>query len=121
MTLFEKIIEWNKSRNNTEFNCISEYQMLSEELTELLTAHNEEDEHEMVDALCDLIVVATGALWKLGYNPDLALEECIKHISSREQDPIQKAQWEENGAEGKWLKNKLQGSIYIPNYQSAKL
>jgi len=123
MTAFDKIIKWNESRNNVNFDVISEYQMLNEELTEFLTAHNEENEHEMVDALCDIIVVATGGLYKLGYDPNKAMDEVIKHISSREQDPIQKQQWEENGAEGKWLKRKAQDKtqMYQQDFESCKL
>jgi hypothetical protein len=54
--------------------------MLYEELQEFFSAKNT---NEQVDALCDIIVVATGALHKLGYNPKLALCETVKEISSR--------------------------------------
>ena len=36
-----------------------------------------------VDAYCDIIVYAVGAIMKLGYYPEIALDECIKEISDR--------------------------------------
>lgn len=122
MEVFNEIIEWNKSRNNVEFNCVNEYQMLSEELTEFLTAYNEEIEEDMIDALCDIIVVATGAIHKLGYDPELSMIETIKEISSRQQDPQQKEIWNNWGASGKWEKNKEQdeSTLYKANYLEAK-
>lgn len=37
----------------------------------------------IVDAYCDVIVFAIGAILKLGYDPVKALEECAKEINSR--------------------------------------
>ena len=120
MSVFDKIIEWNLNRNNLDFNDRVEVVMLEEELDEFIVA---ETSAQMVDALCDIIVVATGAMWKLGYNPNIAMEETLKEINSRQQDPVQKAQWEENGAEGKWKKWVYQPSntLYKADYNKAKL
>lgn len=120
MTAFDKIIEWNLNRNNIDFDDISEQDMLSEELEEFCDA---ETSTQMVDALCDIIVVATGAIWKLGYNPNIAMEETLKEISSRQQDPVQKKQWEENGADGKWKKwvYQLSNTLYKADYSKAEL
>ena len=38
---------------------------------------------EKVDAYCDIITFATGAILKLGYDPIKAVEECGKEINSR--------------------------------------
>lgn len=120
MSVFDKIIEWNLNRNNLDFDWYNEYIMLKEELVEFSEGETADDG---VDALCDIIVVATGAMWKLGYNPNIAMEETLKEISSRQQDPVQKAQWEENGAEGKWKKWVYQPSntLYKADYSKAKL
>ena len=40
-------------------------------------------EEECLDALCDIIVVATGAIYKLGYDADKAMDETLKEINSR--------------------------------------
>lgn len=46
-----------------------------EEASELLEAREAENGTKMVDALIDTIVVAIGALWSLGVNPDDAWAE----------------------------------------------
>lgn len=45
--------------------------------------HDEVPPEESVDAYCDMITFATGAILKLGYNPELAIVECGKEINSR--------------------------------------
>lgn len=119
MTIFDEIIEWNKARNNKDFNLSNEHAMLQEELNELFDAVHE---HDAIDALCDIIVVATGAIHKLGYNPNIAMSETLKEINSRQQCPIQKDVWEKWGATGKWEKNKEQdpSTLYKANYDNAK-
>ena len=120
MTVFERIVEWNKDRNNLTFDSMKEFDMLLEELEEFGEATTDED---MVDALCDLIVVATGGLFKLGYDPEKCMDEVIKHISSRKQDPQQKEVWDKWGASGKWQKQKDQdpSTLYEPNYERCKI
>lgn len=67
------------------------------------------------------------SLWKLledkGYNPELALMETIKEISSRRQDPKQAEQWRLHGARGKWHKDKNQpkDTLYKANYDNARI
>ena len=73
MTISNRIVAWNKDRCiPQEFNLVKEAAMLSEELTELLQADSDE---EIVDALCDLRVLLEGAMWKLGYDIDIAMDE----------------------------------------------
>lgn len=81
MTVFKRIIDWNDERKLlTEFNKTNEISMLREELHELINADSIDDH---IDALCDLIVVATGGIRKLGYSPELCMNECLKEIESR--------------------------------------
>lgn len=54
--------------------------------------------------------------------------ECIKHIDSREQDTLQKEEWNKLRKQGlpiveKWKKNKEQdkSTIYEPNYNSCRV
>lgn len=62
------------------------------------------DEDAKVDALCDVIVFAVGAIMKLGYDPECALSEVAKEINSRsgsivdgkfqkDKSPEAKAKW----------------------------
>lgn len=120
MQIFKQIVEWNKARNNLEFDAINESAMLEEEWREF---HEADFIDEQVDALADIIVVAAGGLFKLGYDPEKVMQEVVNHISSRKQNQIQKKQWEESGADGKWLKDKEQlvHTIYQPNFDSCKI
>ena len=122
MFALKGIVAWNKARNNNTFNAMSEHSMLCEEMDELLIAMQNKDEHEIIDALCDIIVLATGAVYKLGYDIDDAMCETMLEINSRDQDPIQKLQWEENGAQGKWQKwlDQPKETLYKANYGKAK-
>ncbi len=114
MTPFEGIIKFNTERNLFDFDAKVEYNLLAEELQEFQYAGAQEDEREMVDALCDLIVVATGGLFKLGYDPTAALSETVKEILSRKGgvDPDT----------GKWEKDRSQDptTLYKANYAVAK-
>jgi len=57
------------------------------------------------------------------YDIKKCMIETIKEISARKQDPVQKIEWEENGASGKWQKDKNQdsASIYKANYGICKI
>lgn len=110
MTRFRKIYNWNMSRGLIEkgFNLKSEVAMLKEELDELQysepkkwynffnVGRKESSEEDKIDALNDLIVVATGGIYKLNYDADKTMDETIKEVSSR-RGVI-------NLATGKWTK-----------------
>lgn len=66
-----------------------------------------------VDAYCDIIVYSVGAIMKLGYNPVLALNECIREISTRTgaYDSIT----------GKWIKTPPLSFNYKADYSKAVL
>lgn len=100
MNPLKGIVKFNQDRNLVKFNGDAEYKMLYEELQEFLTAYSEQNEYEMIDALCDVIVVATGAIHKLGYDPTEALSETVKEITSR--------QGNFNEDTGKWEKDRNQ-------------
>lgn len=71
--------------------------MLSKEQIEFVEATVKHNEYEQVDALADIIVFATGALHKMGYDPEAVLSETLKEINSREGSV--------NESTGKWEKN----------------
>lgn len=104
MNMFQKIVTWNRERGLLEkpFNHEKEVSFIIEELLESAGDHDsitaraqaEEiaatitnteyfDPEKAVDAFADIIVFATGAIAKLGYNPDQVMEEVHKEISSR--------------------------------------
>lgn len=97
--------------------------MLEEELCEYSDARDVSDEHEMVDALADIIVLASNDLALMGYDVDLVMKQVVKHISSRVQDPLQAVSWRMEGPDGKWQKDKDQdpSSIYLPDYTVCRI
>jgi phosphoribosyl-ATP pyrophosphohydrolase len=114
MDPIEGIVQFNLDRGLTDFCPTAEYKMLFEELQEFLMAAAQDDTHEMVDALCDVIVVAVGGLSKLGYAPDTALQETVKEIRSRNGSF--------NSDTGKWEKDRNQdpSTLYKADYTKAK-
>jgi len=61
----------------------------------------------------------------MGYNPVLVLNETLKEVSSRLQDPIQKAMWDKGVREPseKWLKwvHQPKETLYKAKYNKCKL
>ncbi len=114
MCPLDGIVQFNIERRLEKFKGGAEYTMLSEELQEFYTAYAEGDEYEMLDALCDLIVVATGGIYKLGYSPKLALAQTVKEITSR--------QGTFNEDTGKWEKDRNQDpdTLYKADYSLAR-
>lgn len=124
--VLQGIVVWNQERNNLVFDGINELKMLVEELEEFEQAlgslTEEPNEHEQVDALFDLIVIAVGALHKKGYLPRAVVKEGLKEISSRRQSPSQQALWEQGGKVGKWQKDQNQDpvTLYKADYSKAR-
>ena len=71
------------------------------------------DNNEKVDAYCDIIVFAIGALLKLGYDPEKALVETAKEINSRQGEMV-------NGKFEKFLSPAMKALWYKANYDICK-
>lgn len=114
MNVLDQIVNWNIDRNLKEYDYDTQNLMLQEELDEFCKAANYNDEYEQVDALADIIVVATGALYKLGYDPTEALKETLKEISSRK--------GKINSDSGKWEKDREQdpSTLYKAVYKKCE-
>lgn len=100
MNHLDQIVQFNKDQNLNVFNAFNEYDMLAKELQEFLEASQLPDEENQAEELADIIIIAVGAIHKLGYNPSQVLNEKIKVINSRK--------GELNGITGKWEKDKSQ-------------
>lgn len=104
MDIFEKIVAWNEERNLLAlgFNHTKEASFIVEELLESTGAYDSVTAREraltlaedivgdataapetVVDAWADIIVFATGALAKLGYDPSKVMDEVYQEINSR--------------------------------------
>ena len=113
-TATDLIIKFNTDRRLAHFNPESELAMLNEEVQELTKAVQENNEYEIIDALNDIRVLVTGALWKLGQDPEASTLETCKEILSRKGDF--------NSTTGKWEKDKNQdkSTLYRANYFNSK-
>lgn len=65
--IIKKITTWNSKRYNQEYSKKLTESLLTEEIQEFLNSKNETDQ---LDALCDIIYVAIGAMWKIGLNKE---------------------------------------------------
>jgi len=121
MSTNRRIRRFNEERGMLAkgFNLKTAYSMLAEELQELVDADNE---HETVDALADLIVIASGELSKLDYDIEDVMDETLLEIESRKQNPLQADEWRRKGASGKWLKDKNQDkkTLYTADYSKCQ-
>jgi len=69
---------------------------------------------DCVDAYCDIITFATGALLKLGHNPEIAIAECGKEINSRVGSMV-------DGKFEKDLSDEAKANWYKADYSKSKL
>lgn len=66
---------------------------------------------EKIDALCDDNVFNDGFIYRFGYDPELAMNQCLLHIESRKGTM---------GEDGKWHKSE-DDLVYEPRYNEAVL
>lgn len=131
MDMFEKIVKWNEERGLIErgFDHSKEASFILEELLEStgnydsITARERAmgyaneivgDAHakevQIVDAMADIIVFATGAIAKNGYNPSKVMDEVYKEINSRTGKLI----------DGKFVKDK-DAKVYEADFSTCKV
>ncbi len=105
MTIINRIIEWNKKRNIPRtFIKEKEIAHITEEITEILRSNSIEGN---IDGFADIMVYIIGAIWKMKYDPELVMEEVLKHIESR------KGKWDNEI--NKWVKE--ESNIYYPDFK----
>ena len=114
-TILNEINDWANERGllDIPWDKSAHASFIAEELSEFLRAKSGNEE---IDALCDMIVFATNAMRIRGYDPNIAMEETLREISSRT--------GAFNPATGKWEKFKTEEAKamwYSANYDKAKL
>lgn len=137
MTTEKRIVNWNKERNITGYPDDKLIIMCKvEEMFEFLGVHKtmskekfknlvksytmyfieeakaygaEPTIEDRIDALCDDNVFNNGFIYRLGYNPEVAMDETLREIESR------KGSFDSTG---KWIKSE---STYTADYSKAKL
>ncbi len=131
MSIFQRIVKWNNERrllklgydHKNEISFIIEeslestgkYDSLSarseaKKIAEEICQNTKSTDEQKVDAYADMIVFATGSIAKLGYNPDIVMDEVLKHIESRTGKII----------DGKFVKDK-DIKVYQPDFSKAKI
>jgi len=104
MNIFEKIVIWNQERGLLEkgFDQTKETSFIIEELLEAtgnydsitardkamtlaeeITKNTHTEPEKIIDALFDIIIFASGAMAKLGYDPTKVMDEGFKEINAR--------------------------------------
>ena len=118
----QSLTVWRRDRNITSPQGVY-VASISEELEEYSDAVNASDEHAMVDALADIMVITANELALMGYDIDLVMKQVVKHISARVQDPVQHEEWLRNGPSGKWKKDPNQdpSTLIEPDYTVCRL
>jgi len=135
LTAFKKIKKWNEDRglitNFDKFNLENEVSFIVEELIEgtkdieSIKARKwakritwlifkipgvQASREMMVDAFADIIVFATGAIYKLGYDTDKVMKEVQKELDDRTGKLV----------DGKFIKDKKE-TRYIADFTDCKL
>ena len=131
MTILQKIIKWNEERGLIKkgFNHPKEVSFIIEELLEStgkydslsarekseiiskeIVIDGEVEKEKVIDAFADIIVFATGAIAKVGYDPDKVMDEVFKEIDSRKGKLV----------DGKFVKDK-DVEMYVPDFGKCKL
>ena len=140
--LTEKLRQWRDDRNITKADYLTFVGNILEELMEPFWSKNaiEINKNEIlenyfigrggdinnidiIDAIQDIQVFCINETELMGYDNIRCNEEVFKHINCRKQDPNQKIEWQQFGANGKWQKDKNQNpnEIYEPNYEACKI
>lgn len=145
--LTENLKVWRKDRNITKADYLTFVGNVLEELLEPLYGkkgienikedfierwiHKEECEDysdirfiiDILDTIQDIQVFCINETELMGYDNIKCNEEVFKHINCRKQDPSQKIEWQQFGANGKWQKDKNQNpnEIYQPNYEKCRI
>lgn len=90
--IYARVANWNSLRYEQEYDHKLSVALLEEELEEYYEADTSVDQ---LDALCDLIYVAMGIIWKcktpvkvMAYNADLAQEFLTGLLKTNSYDPI---------------------------------
>lgn len=101
MSIFKRLKKWNEARGLIAKGFVhkNEARFILEEILESFGVHDKKTSkfyaesiassasttttEEKVDAFADIIVFATGAIYKLGYDTDKVMEEVFKEINSR--------------------------------------
>lgn len=121
----EGLRKWREQRGLTEPQTQAIVKMITEELDELGQGIESSNEHEIIDALADIIVLSANHIGQMGYDLDLVMKEVVKEISSRQQDPEQADRWAKGNKrpDEKWKKDtseEAKSKWYVADFSTCK-
>lgn len=141
----ENLRKWRKDRNITEPNTRAYIENILEELLEIVYEDKKDikinqeaimdicfnkrlhsnmpSEEKILDAIQDIRVFSINETELMGYDADKTLNEVIKEVSSRKQDPDQFIEWQQTKPFGKWKKyaNQDKKTLYKADFSICKL
>lgn len=141
----ENLRKWRKDRNITEPNAKAYIANILEELLEIVYEDKELiktnqkaimeiffnkrldnpmlSKENLLDAIQDIRVFSENETELMGYDADKTLNEVIKEVSSRKQDPDQFIEWQQTKPFGKWKKwsEQPKETLYKANFSICKL
>jgi vacuolar-type H+-ATPase subunit H len=116
LTHIEDTLDYNK-----DYNACCPVERVGNFLSYMFIAsYNNNHLLDLKDILTELSLTCINLIEIEGYNSVECLKECLKEISSREQDPDQKINGRKPGE--KWLKDKNQdkSTLYKANYERCR-
>ena len=144
--LTQNLREWRKKTNITKADYLTFVGNILEELLEPLykkyaiedmkqeilngyffgsfDVNEQLNKYDIIDTIQDIQVFCINETELMGFDNIKCNNEVFSEINSREQNPIQKEQWEKFGSFGKWEKSLLPEHIekwYKADYNKCKL
>lgn len=141
----ENLRKWRKDRNITEPNAKAYIENVLEELLEIVYEDKKDikinqeaimdicfnkrldnnmlSKENLLDSIQDIRVLSINETELMGYDADKTLNEVIKEVSSRKQDPDQFIEWQQTKPFGKWKKwsEQPKETLYKANFSICKL
>ncbi len=116
----------NLNRYGKNFDADKFRKTLEEELAEMWEALAAGDTTKFLDGALDSITVLAGGVTQQSYNPELALKQVVKEITSRKQNPEQVSRWAATPSlqdVEKWQKdlNQDPSTLYKADFSTCKL
>ena len=113
------LAQWRAERRI--INPLVEFETAIEsEVDEFTLARVAKNEHEIIDAIADIIVFSANDIATRGYDLDLVMKEVIKEISSRKQDPEQAVKdW--SGEKWKKWREQPADTLYKADFSTCKI